>query len=83
MSEIACLFCRKDDAIDYTQCRACFRSGECSDSGRFIVHADQELAAFLELESAIQTDRHNHEWIARNRMKNWEIVADNLHQSRL
>ena len=28
---------------------------------RFIVHADQELPAFLELESAIKTDRHNHE----------------------
>jgi len=27
----------------------------------FIVHADQELPAFLELESAIKTDRHNHE----------------------
>ena len=32
-----------------------------SDAGRFIVHADQELPAFLELESAIKTDRHNHE----------------------
>ena len=30
-------------------------------AGRFIVHADQELPAFLELESAIQTDLHNHE----------------------
>ena len=27
---------------------------ERSDAGGFIVHADQELAAFLELESAIQ-----------------------------
>jgi hypothetical protein len=34
---------------------------ERSDAGRFIVHADQELPAFLELESAIKTDRHNHE----------------------
>jgi hypothetical protein len=34
---------------------------ERSDAGRFIVHADQELPAFLELESAIQIDRHNHE----------------------
>ena len=32
-----------------------------SDAGRFIVNADQELPAFLELESAIQTDRHNHQ----------------------
>jgi hypothetical protein len=31
------------------------------DAGRFIVHADQELLAFLELESAIQTDGHDHE----------------------
>jgi hypothetical protein len=36
-------------------------AAERSDAGRFIVHADQELVAFLELESAIQTDRHNHE----------------------
>jgi hypothetical protein len=34
---------------------------ERSDAGRFIVNADQELPAFLELESAIKTDRHNHE----------------------
>jgi hypothetical protein len=27
----------------------------------FIVHADQELPAFLELEAAIKTHRHNHE----------------------
>jgi len=36
-------------------------AAERSDAGRFIVHADQKLPAFLELESAIQTDRHNHE----------------------
>jgi hypothetical protein len=30
-------------------------AAERSDAGRFIVHADQELPAFLELESAIQT----------------------------
>ena len=36
-------------------------AAERSDAGRFIVHADQELLAFLELESAIQADRHNHE----------------------
>jgi hypothetical protein len=29
-------------------------AAERSDAGRFIVHADQELPAFLELESAIQ-----------------------------
>jgi len=29
--------------------------------GRFIVHADQALPAFLELESAIKTHRHNDE----------------------
>ena len=34
-------------------------AAERSDAGRFIVHADQELPAFFELESAIQTDRHN------------------------
>jgi hypothetical protein len=36
-------------------------AAEREDAGRFIVHADEELLAFLELESAIQTDRHNHE----------------------
>jgi hypothetical protein len=36
-------------------------AAERSDAGRFIVHADQELPAFLERESAIQTHRHNHE----------------------
>jgi hypothetical protein len=36
-------------------------AAERSDAGRFIVNSDQELPAFLELESAIQTDRHNHE----------------------
>ena len=36
-------------------------AAERSDAGRFIVHADQELPAFLELESAIQIHRHNHE----------------------
>lgn len=35
-------------------------AAERRDAGRFIVHADQESAAFRELESAIQTDRHNH-----------------------
>jgi hypothetical protein len=28
-------------------------AAECEDAGRFIVHTDQELPAFLELESAI------------------------------
>ena len=37
-------------------------AAERSDAGRFIVHTDQELPVFLELESAIQTDRHNPEW---------------------
>jgi len=36
-------------------------AAERSDAGRFIVHADQELPAFLELESAIKTHRHNHD----------------------
>jgi hypothetical protein len=36
-------------------------AAERSDAGRFIVEADRELPAFLELESAIQTHRHNHE----------------------
>jgi hypothetical protein len=36
-------------------------AAERSDAGRFIVHTDQELPAFLELESAIQTHRQNHE----------------------
>ena len=36
-------------------------AAERSDAGRFIVQADQELPAVLELESAIKTARHNHE----------------------
>jgi hypothetical protein len=36
-------------------------AAERSDAGRFIVHADQELPAFLGLESAIKAHRHNHE----------------------
>ena len=36
-------------------------AAERSDTGRFVVEADQELPAFLELQSAIQTRRHNHE----------------------
>ena len=36
-------------------------AAERSDAGRFIVHSDQELPAFLELECAIRIDRHNHE----------------------
>ena len=36
-------------------------AAERSDAGRFIVEADQELPAFLELESAIKTYRNNHE----------------------
>ena len=35
-------------------------AAERSDAGRFIVHADQELPAFLELESAIKSRRHDH-----------------------
>jgi len=35
-------------------------AAEREDAGRFIVNADQELPAFLELESAIKTHRHNH-----------------------
>lgn len=31
-------------------------AAERSDAGRFIVHADQELPAFLELESAIKAN---------------------------
>ena len=34
-------------------------AAERSDAGRFIVDADEELPALLELESEIQTDRHN------------------------
>ena len=37
-------------------------AAERSDAGRFYCCMQiQELAAFLERESAIQTDRHNHE----------------------
>jgi hypothetical protein len=36
-------------------------AAEREDEGRFIVRADEKLTAFLELESAIQAHRHNHE----------------------
>ena len=36
-------------------------AAEREDAGRFIVNSDQELPAFLELESAIQNNRHNDE----------------------
>jgi hypothetical protein len=36
-------------------------AAEREDAERFIVHADQELPAFLELESAIKKDRNKHE----------------------
>jgi len=42
-----------------------------SDAGRFIVEADQELPAFLELESAIKPTDIIMSAIARNRMKYW------------
>jgi hypothetical protein len=38
-----------------------FVAAELRDAGRFIVHANQELPAFLELESAIQTHQHNYD----------------------
>jgi len=37
-------------------------AAERCDAGRFVVHTNQEVPAFLELESAIQTDRHSHEF---------------------
>ena len=46
-------------------------AAECSSAGRFIVRADQELLAYLELESAIKTRRHNHECDCPEPMKNW------------
>jgi len=33
-------------------------AAEREDAGRFIVHADEKLTAFLELESAIRTRAH-------------------------
>ena len=51
-------------------------AAERSDAGRFIVHADQELPAFLELESAIQTDRHNHACRANRSPKPDEELGD-------
>jgi hypothetical protein len=56
-------------------------AAERRDAERFIVHADQELPAFLELESAIKTTgiiMPAGRIAARNRMKNWETIADNL-----
>jgi hypothetical protein len=53
-------------------------AAERSDAGRFIVHVDQELPAFLELEPQSKPTGIIMTAIARNRMKNWEIIADNL-----
>jgi hypothetical protein len=53
-------------------------AAERSDAGRFIVHAVQELPAFLELESAVKPIDIIMSAIARSRMKNWEVIADNL-----
>jgi hypothetical protein len=36
-------------------------AAERSGAGRFIVRADEELPAFLELESAIKTHRHDYD----------------------
>ena len=53
-------------------------AAERSGAGRLIVHADQELPAFLELESAIKTYRHNHECDCPEPDEELENVADNL-----
>ena len=47
------------------------------------MHADQELPAFLELESAIKTHRHNHECDGADGMKNCEVIADSVSKTRL
>ena len=52
-------------------------AAERSGAGRLIVHADQELPAFLELESAIKTYRHNHECDCPEPDEELENVADN------
>ena len=43
-----------------------------SDAGRFIVHTDQELPAFPERESAIQTHRHMMLWIVKGEAR-WTL----------
>jgi hypothetical protein len=53
-------------------------AAEREHAGRFIVNADQELPAFLELESALKPTDIIMSAIARNRMKNREVIADNL-----
>jgi hypothetical protein len=58
-------------------------AAECEDAGRFFVDADQELPAFREFQSGIKTHRHIMSAIARDRMKNWEAIADNCQQGRL
>ena len=52
-------------------------AAERSDAGRFIVHAHQELPAFLELESAKPTGIMLSA-IARNRTKHRAIIANNF-----
>jgi hypothetical protein len=50
-------------------------AAERNDAGRFIVHADQELPAFLELESAIQTDQQRQS-AAESRPERDEALED-------
>ena len=53
-------------------------AAEREDAGRFIVNSDQELPAFLQLESAIKTDRHNYECDFTEPDKELGVIADNL-----
>jgi hypothetical protein len=46
-------------------------AAEREEAGRFIVHADEILTAFLELQAVIHSR-------FGTRMKYWEIIADNL-----
>jgi hypothetical protein len=49
-----------------------------ADAGRFVVEADQELPAFLELESAIEPIGIIMSTIAPHRINNREINADHV-----
>jgi hypothetical protein len=56
-------------------------AAEREDAGRFIVHADEELLAFSNSNPQFKPTGIIMSAIALNRMKDWEIIADNLRKA--
>jgi hypothetical protein len=53
-------------------------AAERSDAGRFIVHAIKRCLPFSNSNPQLRPTGRIMSAIARNRMKNWEVIADNL-----